>query len=183
MRHLLGWMVDLVVNGKNYKQWCLSTGWHLHFACLLILEKFKGKISHVWPQFCRLTGWHLISDKKIRLCERRYWLNGWLVISDKKIKLCVCHFIGWMVDLVVKVKNLKQWCLSTDWHIHSICLRIWCVRFFWLTGWLWILEKDKRKISHVWPPYCWLNCWLVISDQRIKLCVRHFFGWMVDFSC
>ena len=95
--------------------------------------------------------------KNQTVCVPFLWVNGWLGYNRKKF---------------------KQWCLSTHWHIH--CLRIWCVRFSWLTGWLWILEKDKGKISHVWPPYCWLNSWLVIFDQKIKLCVCHFFGWMVD---
>ena len=97
----------------------------------LDFKKTKGKISHVWLPYC--------------------WVNGWLMISDQKIKLCVHHFFGWMVDLVIMGKNFKQWCLSTHWFIH--CLKIWCVRFSWLTGWLWILSrKTKLKIAWItWP--------------------------------
>ena len=124
-----------------------------------ILKKDKGKISHVWPPYS--------------------WLNSWFVIFDQKIKLCVCHFFGWMVDLVVIGKNLNS-CVFPLTYISILHALIYSMCAF--PGWLWILEKDKGKISHVLPPYCWLNGWLVIADQKIKLCVRHFFGSMVDFD-
>ena len=130
-----------------------------NFSCVAAILLVEWLTCDCWP-------------KNQTACAPFLWFNGWLWCYRKNFNQCVRFYLltGWLCILFRKAK-LKL--------LDSLAL-IRCMRFRWLTGWLWILEKDKGKISHVWLPYCWLNSWLVISDQKIKLCVRRFFGWMVD---
>ena len=109
---------------------CAFSGWLVDLG----YESFwKKKNSTVWPFKVVLIG-------------------GWLVdlwFLEEKIRLCGRHLACWLVDLVVRGKNFQTvvafrqltYLFAASWNM--------CVRFFWLTGWLWILSK-MTKLRTAW---------------------------------
>ena len=81
----------------------------------------------------------------------------------KKFQLCGRHLTGWLVDLVVRGKKFQTvvafhqltYLFAASWNM--------CVRFFWLTGWLWILSK-MTKLTTAWFTSPNIVCALSVVD-------------------
>ena len=153
------------------------TGWQLYSLY---------QIEYVHFQW--LTGWLgiwvFLEEKKFNCVAFQssvnWGLTGWLVIPGEKIRLCGCHLACWLVDLVVRGKNFQTvvafhqltYLFAASWNM--------CVRFFWLTGWLWILSK-MTKLTTAWFTSPNIVCALSVVDwltwdmslfrtKKIQLC-------------